>query len=209
MPPQATTATPVERIPWHKQKNESAPAFAAFAVYRDLGPQRSIAAAAQEVAKAVPTLKKWSRTNKWADRVDAYDHHVDERHLAAREEGWLRANQRHQAIAGRVSDALVRRLQGDTRKGHEVKALNPQEIDWDDVGRLMSEVVKIERLVHGQPTDFALRATSMSVGEALFHVRTLIESARQLMPPEMFAQHLVTYAGATQIAPERPRELTT
>jgi len=39
---------------------ESSKAFAAFRVYLELGPQRSLAAVSRRLAKALPTIKDWS-----------------------------------------------------------------------------------------------------------------------------------------------------
>ena len=84
---------------------------------------------------------------------------------------------------------------GDEEGG--IEPLDPNEISWKDFGGLAKNAVAIERNVHGQPTDFALRATSMSVGDALTHARMLIEIARGVMSSEQFDSFICTYAART------------
>lgn len=208
-----TTRKPITadmpRVAWEKRRGESAPAFHAFALYRDLGPQRSIQKVATELSKSMPLLKGWSKKHDWVDRADKYDVYADNRRREMTEENWRIANHRHQVIAGTITSGLMRRLQGDTRKGREVPALDPKDIAWGDVRGLARDAVAIERLVHGQPTDFALRATAMTVESALGHVTTLIEIARKIMDSDQFQAFVVEYAAATAQATgdmPRPRE---
>jgi hypothetical protein len=82
-----------DRPAWERRDGEPAPAFGAFVIYRDLGPQRSIDEVArrlsghQEGTKRAPgRLKKWSVDYSWAERSQAYDRHLDAERLAAARE---------------------------------------------------------------------------------------------------------------------------
>jgi hypothetical protein len=55
---------------------ESAKAFAAFSVYLNMGPERSLGAVAKELSKSVPLLKRWSRRFDWLGRVQAHEAHL-------------------------------------------------------------------------------------------------------------------------------------
>ncbi len=55
---------------------ESSKAFAAFNLYLNLGPQRSLAAVAQKLSKSGQLLKRWSTKFEWPARVQAYDAHL-------------------------------------------------------------------------------------------------------------------------------------
>jgi hypothetical protein len=53
---------------------------AAFAIYRDMGPRRSLVALGSklkrdhpEIAVSRPSLEKWSKTHRWAERVAVHD----------------------------------------------------------------------------------------------------------------------------------------
>ena len=63
-------------LPFEQQARESSKAFAAFSLYLSLGPQRSLAAVAQKVAKSQQLLKRWSSKFEWPARVQAYDAHL-------------------------------------------------------------------------------------------------------------------------------------
>src|SRR5262245_11066367 len=61
---------------FEQQSRESSKAFAAFNLYLNLGPQRSLAAVAQKLAKSGQLLKRWSTKFEWPSRVQAYDAHL-------------------------------------------------------------------------------------------------------------------------------------
>jgi hypothetical protein len=61
---------------FEQQPRESSKAFAAFTLYLSLGPQRSLAAVAQKLAKSEQLLKRWSAKFEWPSRVQAYDAHL-------------------------------------------------------------------------------------------------------------------------------------
>jgi hypothetical protein len=63
---------------FEQQPRESNKAFAAFKVYLDMGPERSIAGVSQKLAKSVPFLKRWSVKFDWGGRVAARDAHFAE-----------------------------------------------------------------------------------------------------------------------------------
>ena len=51
---------------FEQQPKESAKAFAAFALYLSLGPERSLDAVSRRLSKSLPLLKRWS------ERVSAH-----------------------------------------------------------------------------------------------------------------------------------------
>jgi hypothetical protein len=65
---------------WVKRTNESAKAYHAFCVYRDLGANRSFAKTWQALGKNAGyrrVLEDWSSKYHWVDRVVAYDAHLE------------------------------------------------------------------------------------------------------------------------------------
>ena len=58
---------------WDIRPDETARAYAAFAVYRDMGPGRSLERVSQTVPLRLPTAKDWSSKFAWAERVRAFD----------------------------------------------------------------------------------------------------------------------------------------
>jgi hypothetical protein len=58
-------------------EDETDPAFEAFATYRDLGPDRSLKAVAQELGKSASLISRWSVRHSWGSRVRAWDVRLD------------------------------------------------------------------------------------------------------------------------------------
>src|ERR1043166_2919076 len=63
---------------FEQQNGESNKAFAAFSLYLSLGPQRSLAAVEQKLAKSHTIISRWSARWDWMARVKAYGAHMAE-----------------------------------------------------------------------------------------------------------------------------------
>ena len=63
--------------PWDRQPDESMQAFEAFAIYRDMAYERSLAAAAWKLRKTKKLLERWSAAHGWVKRVAAWDAYND------------------------------------------------------------------------------------------------------------------------------------
>jgi hypothetical protein len=78
-PPAPSTA--IEHLippePWERQTGESDMQFAAFSCFRDLGPARTISAAARKMGRTAGAWHQWSRDWKWNERATEWDDHVD------------------------------------------------------------------------------------------------------------------------------------
>ncbi|MBP9201104.1 MAG: hypothetical protein KBF47_13930 [Gemmatimonadales bacterium] len=64
--------------PWNMQPGETAKAYQAFEVYRDLGAERSLEKAYRQLTTGSPleVLKQWSSRHDWQARVRAFDEYV-------------------------------------------------------------------------------------------------------------------------------------
>ena len=58
---------------WERQPKESAQAYQAFSIYRDLGEDRSLQAVATQLSKSLQLMKRWSKNWSWGERVRQYD----------------------------------------------------------------------------------------------------------------------------------------
>ena len=65
--------------PWEQQPGESAKAFEAFAIYRDMGVERSVRKVTQRLNKSLTLIGKWSSRYNWPERARAYDRDVYKR----------------------------------------------------------------------------------------------------------------------------------
>ena len=63
--------------PWEQQPGESAKAFEAFAIYRDMGVERSVRKVTQRLNKSLTLIGKWSSRYNWPERARAYDRDLD------------------------------------------------------------------------------------------------------------------------------------
>ena len=111
----STTQPQQKREPWEKLETETAPAFDAFTRYRDMPKSdRSLEACyktymaerGKSAERASGRWTTWCRVNRWVERADAYDRHMDAVKLKAREtamldgaERWARMGQFMQASA--------------------------------------------------------------------------------------------------------------
>jgi len=68
---------PEPDYPWDRQPDESQQAFEAFAIYRDMAYQRSLAAAGWKLHKSKKLLERWSAKHGWVKRVAAWDAYND------------------------------------------------------------------------------------------------------------------------------------
>src|SRR5689334_16373646 len=59
-----------------QQPRESDKAFAAFKVYLELGPERSLVLVADKVGKSTTLMERWSRKFDWPARVQAHSAHL-------------------------------------------------------------------------------------------------------------------------------------
>ena len=63
-------------LSFEQQPKESAKAFAAFSLYLNLGPQRSLAEVARKLNKSEGLIARWSSKFDWPARVGAYAAHL-------------------------------------------------------------------------------------------------------------------------------------
>jgi len=167
---QTTSPAESELLPWEKQRGESAKAFAAFQIYRDLGSRRShikVEEALKETRAAGPAMvRDWSTRWSWVERVDAYDREQDRKARLDHDQA-LSDARRTQAMAGTLAlGAGLRRLRGDDST--EVQPLDLNELDARDVARLMETGAKLQLSGLGAAPD--LRGKVMVSGEAVYEL---------------------------------------
>lgn len=128
---------------WERQPGETAKAFKAFCVYRDLGPDRSIAKAGAALGQLPGGLEDWCSKNEWVKRSMAWD---DEKDRQARQEQLdeiKKMRVRHARIAQKALEKVSAALDN----------INPKAMSNADVARLMDVSSKLERLSRGDVGD--------------------------------------------------------
>jgi hypothetical protein len=125
---------------WERQSGESVQAFEAFAVYRDLGPARSLTKAVHELHKSRTLLGRWSRQFAWVMRAAAYDREQDRLFLAEQAQARRDIARRHAKLAQAVQSKAVARLQ----------TLDPRELSPSELLRYIQVAAEIERRAVGE-----------------------------------------------------------
>ena len=130
---------------WERQPGETSKAFAAFCVYRDLGPTRSLSKVGQTLGRSVQWMEHWSSIHSWVVRAAASDSEQDRiRRTAANAE--IAKMAERQARAGQLMQAKgIKRVADMTDE--DIKLLSI----WEAT-RLVETGVKIERTARGEPT---------------------------------------------------------
>jgi hypothetical protein len=154
--------------PWLQRKGETAEAYAAFSIYRDLGPRRSIDRAYRQhlgnkratdvselTMRAAGRWTSWSVVYSWQPRALAYDRHLARTELAQREKiirrnGILWAEERRQDVFERleicrnlrraIRDATAAGLVSDTRRRHRIPQFDGSWITVDEHVRLTEQL---------------------------------------------------------------------
>jgi len=130
---------------WERQKNESSKAYAAFCVYRDLGPERSLEKVRQNLDK--PRTRKWlgdwSVKHNWVERANAYDDYLERKKREEKEKAILEMAERHAKLAMAFQQRVAQRLQ----------QIDPAELSPSDMAKWLDVATKLERLARGEPTE--------------------------------------------------------
>ncbi len=175
-------------LPWEQQPQETAAAFAAFVIYRDLRWRRSLDAVTrrlnsydlpngrQKGAKTEPgepalpskrrsgQVSRLSREHNWPARAAAWDSYLDNEARLAQVEAIRDMTQRHAALA--------RALQGKALTA--LRAMTPNQMDASDVLRFLVEAAKLERLALGEATEHTRQEVQSTTHVALEVVERIV-----------------------------------
>ena len=153
--------------PFEQQPGESAKAFAAFKLYRDMGAERSFRKAAQRLHKSVTVLVRWAKKFGWPARLVAWATHLQELEREAMDQAarndamkWAKRElefreQRFavgQALIKKANDMLAFPLAKQTsRDGKTI--VEPAEWTLAQAARMTEVGEKLVAMAVGAPTD--------------------------------------------------------
>ena len=63
--------------PWERRNDEGTKPYEAFAIYRDMGRERSLRAVAEQLQKSDTLMGRWSGKYEWVKRAAAWDDDQD------------------------------------------------------------------------------------------------------------------------------------
>lgn len=183
-----TTNGHSDRLPWEKRKDESAKAFAYYAMYRDLGPERSLAKVAQAIHETTTRkatvdslrtlLGKYSRDYGWVDRCEAYDMELDRRRREALETEQIKAARAQATAGGHMLAKGLARIAGTDK----VKAIDAGELDASDAVRMVEVGTRVQRLGLGMATDLVKGSLQLSPADFNRIVGGIIDAALDDLP---------------------------
>jgi hypothetical protein len=145
------------KLPFEQQPGESDKAFAAFAVYLSLGPERSLSLAGKKVGKSKTMMEKWSKRFGWPARVQAHGAHMAlvEREAAevllrAKGVDWVKRQGEQREEEWKVRCELLEVGREALRRW---KANEARCGTLEGIGRLLELASKLGRLASGMATD--------------------------------------------------------
>lgn len=153
-----------EGDPWDRQVWEKDNAWAAFVIYRDMGPlERSVSKVAKQIGKHVNNVFPWSKNNRWVERAALYDRDVDIRLRTAKVKA-LEEMQERQIKIGmvfqQVSARELTKINLRSANAPQTEVLTPEQIL-----RYAQEGMRMERLARGEPEQVTLEKHELTVGE--------------------------------------------
>lgn len=150
---------------WDRKPEESAKAYAAFTVYRDLGPSRTLRAAAKALQRGRSLLDHWSARYGWVVRAEAYDAQQRAIAQAAYEQGlrdeaarWARRQNEQRdeewgmarALMGKAGAMLRFPLatarQEEDEEGRVITIVNPAKWSMRDAATMAQAAATLARL---------------------------------------------------------------
>jgi hypothetical protein len=144
---------------WDQLPGESSKAYAAFCIYRDQGPRRSLDEASRvyhskptQAANNAPSgrkreasgqVRRWAERWHWGARARAWDQELDRVKRSKQVEAAEEMAERHAKEALMLQNKAVERL----------RQLRPEELKPRDTLSFLIEAAKLERLARGEPTE--------------------------------------------------------
>ncbi len=141
---------------FEQQPKESDKAFAAFAIYLSMGPERSLVLVGRKLGKSVGLMERWSKRRDWPGRVAAHSAHlaiVEREATEALTRGkaaqWVKRQEEHRdeewALRGELIAAGRKVLKRFTEQDRGATL--------GDVARALELASKLGRLAAGMATD--------------------------------------------------------
>lgn len=141
---------------FEQQPREGSKAFAAFQLYLEQGPERSLAAVARTLNKSVTLMGRWSAKYDWPARVQAHAAHLAEverkaiearavvravewerTHESVRREAWAEAEE---------TIAMVRKARAEWMAKGRLPG-------WEGMARMLELAFKLKQFAAGMPSE--------------------------------------------------------
>jgi len=122
-----------------QREGESAKAFEAFIVWRDMGDTRSYPAVAQKLSKSTTLIKRWGARWRWNERLRDHLSYLDRQRVETQRSAIQEMNLRHVNAAILFQEKTLARL----------KSIDVDELAPRDLVRMFEVAVAVERSARG------------------------------------------------------------
>lgn len=147
---------------WERQKPESAPAWEAFKLYRDIGDSRTCDKVAKQLGKSNTIIERWCTGYKWVERIRAWEHNLDVEGNAAAIEAVKEMRTRQISLASGfmavAGEELKKLLALVKRKSHVM-------LNADQIVRMADFATRLERLNRGEPDSIQKQQHELTIEE--------------------------------------------
>lgn len=166
---------------WDRLPGERSKVYQRFEVYRDIGPQRTMTAAARLLKLSYPTVLDNAQRFAWVERAEAWDKEMERTRAFAHRDAVAEMKKRQVQESKALQHKAVERL-----KTMELSELKPR-----DVLSFITEAAKMERMALGQPTEIVQRTgdalasldlTRLTEAE-LASLEAIVAKAQSFTPP--------------------------
>lgn len=150
---------------FEQQERESDKAFAAFRMYLEMGPERSLEAVSQKLSKSSRLMKRWSAKYDWTARVQAYGAHLGELERVAIQglalEKAVEWNKTHEPLrreAWKEAEETIAMVR-QARAQWIAKGRTP---GWEGMARMLELAFKLKQFAAGMASEIKQVETHVS-----------------------------------------------
>lgn len=133
---------------WDQQRSESPKSFGRFALYRDMGANRSLRKLAKDLDLNLSTLAEMSKRDRWQERAAAFDAYIDKA-VQFNQLNWLKAMKSRQINLALKAQELAQKGLAILLRSFDDEKMN--NIRPEGLSRLLEIGCRLERLNRDQP----------------------------------------------------------
>lgn len=149
--------------PWSRQQGENAKQFAAFKIYRELGPERTLYKVAEQIPCALRCVAHWSSCFRWLRRIELWEEEEDRLYNVKMGTARREMRSRHATLGQQLQRLALRALRA--KVGEQYENIDELEFDARAILKYITEGAKLERIAFGDPATIEEIQTRMPTNE--------------------------------------------
>ncbi len=180
-----TPETKVGPLLFEQQPRETTKAYAAFKTYLDLGPQRSLAVAAEKMGCTRRRLEWLSRRHGWMARIDAFNQHFAElerqaieRMACAKAVEWWQLHEPARRQAWLEAEEAIRMVK-EARERWRKSGRTP---GFEGMARMLDLAFRLKQFAAGMPSEIK-EVHNLHAGKVSVEWEDAIRKAYAVPPP--------------------------